>query len=334
MRRIGVAIQIAILSLISPVVCLSQSQPIKKEMGSALGFVLLEVEARPIRHAHVEFLNPSTGWASAVLTDGKGRFEVSKLAAATYQVAVTAPGCERLETTVTVDGTVGPLLWRLRKVAQPATPRSSSVVSIQELRMSEKAESAFAKGTRLLQQGNVEASLPYFQRAITKEPDYYQAYHNLGLAHYRLGETARAKEAFQKSIDLAKGGFAPSQFALAMILCEKQEFQRAEKVIENGLAMDPGSAVGKYFLGVVQFALNRNDEAEKSAHDALWRNAGQADAHILLAKIHERKHNPAAALVDVASYLRLDPHGPLENEAHELLQRAQREISPSVSASH
>ena len=200
--------------------------------------------------------------------------------------------------------------------------------------MSEKALATFAKGTRLLQKGDVEASLPYFQRAIAKEPDYYQAYHNLGLAHYRLGDTARAEEDFQKSIDLAKGGFAPSQFALAMILCEKQEFQQAEKVIENGLAMDPGSAVGKYFLGVVQFALNRTEKAEKSAQDALWRNASQADAHILLAKIHERNHNPDAVIAEVVAYLQLDPHGPLENEARELLQRAQQEIPLPVSANH
>jgi tetratricopeptide (TPR) repeat protein len=334
MRRTGVAILIVVLVWISPVVCLSQSQPIEKEMGSASGFVLLEVEARPIRHAHVEFLNPSTGWASSVLTDDKGRFELSRLSAATYQVDVTAPGCDKLETTLKVDGIVGPLLWRLHKVAQPATPRNRSVVSIQEMRMSEKAESAFAKGTRLLQKGEVEASLRHFQRAISKEPDYFQAYHNLGLAHYWLGETAQAEQDFQKSIDLANGGFAPSQFALAMILCEKQEFQRAEKVIENGLAMDPGSAVGKYFLGVVQFALNRTEEAEKSAHDALWRNAGEADAHILLAKIHERNHKPEAVMADVAAYLKLDPHGPLENAARQLLQRAQLEITQSIATSH
>jgi tetratricopeptide (TPR) repeat protein len=334
MRRTGVALQIVILVLISPVVGLSQSRPIKKEVASVSGLVLLEFGARPIRHAHVEFLNPSTGWAGSVLTDGKGRFEVSKLSAATYQVDVTAPGCEKLETTLKVDGIVGPLLWRLRKAAQPATPRNGSVVSIQELRMSEKAESAFAKGTRLLQKGDVQASLLYFQQAITKEPSYYQAYHNLGLAHFRLGETARAEEDFQKSIDLANGGFAPSQFALAMILCERQEFQRAERVIENGLGIDPGSAVGKYFLGVVQFALNRTEDAEKSAQDALWRDAAQADAHILLAKIHVRNHNAAAVMADVSAYLKLEPHGPLENEARELLRQAQHEITASVPANH
>ena len=216
--------------------------------------------------------------------------------------------------------------FRCLPQSQNATPKNESVVSVQELRMSENAKSAFEKGTRLLQKGDAERSVTYFQRAIAKEPNYYQAYHNLGLAHYRLGETARAEEDFQKSIELANGGFAPSQFALAMILCEKHEFQQAEKLIENGLAMDPGSAVGKYFQGLVQFALNRNGEAEKSAHDSLWRSAAQADAYILLAKIHNRTHNPQAVMADVGAYLQLEPHGPLEDEARALLLEARQAI--------
>jgi len=192
-----------------------------------------------------------------------------------------------------------------------------------------KAESAFAKGTRMLQQGDAQGSLDYFQRALARDPGYYRAYHNLGLANYELGHMEQAEGDFQKSIELTNGGYAPSQFGLAMMLCERQEFREAEKLIQNGLGMEPGSAIGKYLLGVVQFGLNRPAEAEKSAHDALWRNANQAEAYILLAKIHERNHNPNAVMAEVAAYLKLDPHGPLQGEASKLLQRARQEITTS-----
>src|SRR5215472_5022032 len=221
-----------------------------------------------------------------------------------------------------------------RQDEHPATPKNDSVVSVLELRMGGKADSLFAKGVKKLQKGDVQGSLTYFQRALAKDPGYYRAYHDLGLAHYQLGETLRAEEDFQKSIDLTYGGYAPSQFALAMILCEKQEFQRAEKLIQNGLAMEPSSSLGKYFSGLVQFALNRTAEAEQSARDALWRNADQADAYILLAKIHERNHNANAVIADVVAYLKLVPHGPLENEANRLLQNAQQESSQRPVASH
>ena len=157
---------------------------------------------------------------------------------------------------------------------------------------------------------------------------------DLGLAHYQLGETAQAEQDFQKSIDLTNGGYAPSLFALAMILCERQDFQQAERLIENGLIVDPGSSLGKYFLGLVQFGQNRTAEAEKSAHEALWRNVNQADAHVLLAKIYESTHNSYAVMAEASTYLKLDPHGPLEEQARQLIQRAQQEVGEQVVASH
>jgi len=308
---------------------IAQSRGTQDATVSASGIVLLTPEDRPIRHAHVELLITSTGWTAATITDDDGGFRFAGLTPASYHLTVTAPACERLEDTVIVNGNVNALFLRLHRTQRPATPRSDSVVSAQELPVAGKAESAFAKGTRMLQQGDAQGSLDYFQRALARDPGYYRAYHNLGLANYELGHMEQAEGDFQKSIELTNGGYAPSQFALAMMLCEKQEFREAERLIQNGLTMEPGAAIGKYLLGVVQFALNRPAEAEKSAHDALWRNANQAEAYILLAKIHERNHNPNAVMAEVAAYLKLDPHGPLQGEASKLLQRARQEITTS-----
>ena len=306
-----------------------------QELASASGIVLLSPENRPIRHAHVELLMSSTGWAVGALTDNDGEFKFAGLTPASYHLTVTAAACEKLEDTLVVDGGVNTLFLHLYRTQQPVTPRGDTVVSVQELQMSGKAESAFAKGTRMLQQGHAQGSLDYFRRALAEDPGYYRAYHNLALANYQLGNTEQAEGNFQKSIELSNGGYAPSQFGLAMMRCEKQEFREAEKLIQNGLAVEPGSAIGKYLLAVVQFAMNRPTEAEKSARDALWRNAHQAEAYILLAKIHERNHNPHAVVAEVATYLKLDPHGPLENEASRLLRCARQEIdSEAVLASH
>ena len=218
------------------------------------------------------------------------------------------------------------------KTDPPATPVNNSVVSVRELKMAGKGESAFQKGTRLLLKGDARGSLAYFERTLAKDPGYYRAYHNLGLAQYQLGDRERAEDSFQRAIDLTKGGFAPSEFALGMILFEKREFPQAEALIQRGLALDPGSSIGEYFLGVVQLALNRVADAERSAQEALLRSADQAEAHILLAQIHQRDHNPYAVEADVAAYLKVDPHGRMEKYAHVLLQRAQKEISENPDA--
>jgi Tfp pilus assembly protein PilF len=324
--------KLAFFALASPTLSLAQLQSTHDPTNPVAGFVLLAVDGRPVEHARVDFLNPSTGSALAALTDAHGKFELAGLPPADYQVTVTAPSCEKLQANVSVNGSVEPLRLYLNGTEQPPAPTNDSVVSVQELHMSGKAESAFAKGTKLLQKGDAAQSIPYFQRTLAKDPNYYRAYHNLGLAYHQLGRVVDAEHAFQKAIDLTNGGYAPSLFAFAMVLCEEREFQQAERLIQNGLAMEPGSTLGKYFLGLVQFALDRPAEAEKSVRDALRSDASQPEAYILLAKIHERDHNPYAVAADVAAYRKLDPNGPLESEASKLLDSAQRELTPTPIA--
>src|SRR5262249_58514753 len=163
----------------------------------------LTPEDRPIRHARVELLISSKGWFATSLTDDDGGFKFKGLVPASYHVTVTALECERLEDTVIVSADTSNLVLRLHRTQQPATPRNDSVVSVEELRSAGKPESAFAKGTRMLQQGDAQGSLVYFRRALAKDPSYYRAYHNLGLANYKLGHTEQAEEDFQKSIELS-----------------------------------------------------------------------------------------------------------------------------------
>ena len=207
------------------------------------------------------------------------------------------------------------------------TPRNDSVVSVQELAMSRKATIAFEKGTHLLLKGDFGASLPYFHTVIEQAPFYYRAYHNLGLALYRMGQLDAAMESFQKSIDLTGGGFAPSLFALSMILYRRADYPQAESLIRRGLVVAPDSAVGKYCLGLVQFSLGRVSEAERSALEALQLDPRQADALVLLAWVHERQHNPSAVVTDAQAYLKRDPHGAFHDDAIDLLHRAQQDIS-------
>lgn len=176
-----------------------------------------------------------------------------------------------------------------------APAANNYVVSVQELKMSGKAQKSFDKGSQLLLKGDAAASLPYLERAIAEYPEHYKAYYDLGVAHFRLGHTAEAERAFQKSIDLTNGTFAPPQFGIAAILCEKREFAPAERILERGLAIEPGSAIGKYYLGWAQFALNRLVEAERSVQQALVRNANLTEARNLLEIIHRRQAIQSAA---------------------------------------
>ncbi len=214
-----------------------------------------------------------------------------------------------------------------QRMTAPTGPRNDYVVSVQELRMSNKARKTFDQGAHLLQKGNAAASVPYFERAIAEFPEHYRAYYDLGVAHIRLGHTAEAQQAFQKSIDLTGGGYAPPQFAMGMVLCQEQELENAERVIQRGLDLEPGSATGKYFLGWAQFGLNHLVEAERSVRQALLRKANFAEAYFLLARIHQRQHNAPAEVKDLEAYLKLDPHSAGSQQARASLERARQAMN-------
>jgi tetratricopeptide (TPR) repeat protein len=185
--------------------------------------------------------------------------------------------------------------------------RNQYSVSVQDLKMAGKGHAAFDKGSRLLDKGDTLASIAYLEQAIAEYPEHYFAYYDLGVAHFRLAQQAEAEHAFQKAIDITKGNFAPPQFGLAAILCQKAEFPQAVTLLQRALDLEPGSAIGKYYLGWAQFGLNRLAEAERTLEQALLRDPNLAPAYFLLARVHSRQNNLPGMLSDLESYLKLEP---------------------------
>jgi tetratricopeptide (TPR) repeat protein len=202
------------------------------------------------------------------------------------------------------------------------------VVSVQDLKIARKGHAAFDKGSQLLDKGDTLGSIAYLEQAIAENPEHYMAYYDLGVAHFRLAQQTEAEQAFQKAIDLTKGNFAPPQFGLGAILCQRAEFPQAVALLQRALDLEPGSAVGKYYLGWAQFGLNRLIEAERTLEQALLRNANFAQAYFLLARIHYRQHNLPAMLKDLECYLKLEPR---KEQVRSLAEQVKREIAQGAS---
>ena len=218
--------------------------------------------------------------------------------------------------------------------AQTGTPVNDSVVSVQELKAEGKAEKYFEKGTTLLLKGDAAGSIVYFDRAIAKEPSYYRAHYDKGIAQFWLGHLDEAEAALQRAIDLTEGGYAPASFLMGMVLYQKNQFRQAETVLQRGLEVEPRSAVGRVVLGWTQFALDHLTEAERSAEQAAsYRNGNFPEAYLLLARIHFRQNRLNASMNDLETYLRLDPRGEESAKANSLLEATRRAMEPSPTGS-
>jgi tetratricopeptide (TPR) repeat protein len=291
------------------------------------GTVLLGAGNRPISGVIVSVRSVAGGPFASVLTDSCGHFQVRGLAPGNYEIVLEEAGYEPTRASLQLDGPSEPLELYLRVSNASPRRRTDYAVSVRELRIPAKARNALQSGLERLAKTDADGGRTQFARAIKAFPDYYEAYYHLGVAELRLGRDQEAADAFQKAIDLSSGRYAWAQFALGLVLCRRGQYVEAESVIGRGLEVDSKSAIGQFFLSMVLFDLNRLEEAEQSAREALLRNPGLALAYLTLADVHGRRHEFAMQLHDLDAYLKLAPDGPASKRVRQSREVVQRIVS-------
>jgi tetratricopeptide (TPR) repeat protein len=289
------------------------------------GTVFLEGANRPIGDIIVNIRSLTGGPFVSVLTDWSGRFHMRGLDPGMYEIVVEEAGYEPTrETLQLLRGPSPPLELYLKAGNSSPVRRTDYAVSVRELRIPVKARNAFEKGLERLAKNDAVGSRTQFLRATATFPDYYEAYYHMGVADLKLGREEEAAQAFQRAIDLSGGHYAWAQFAVGLLLCRRGEYAEAETVIRKGLDVDGSPATGHLFLSVALFRLNRLEEAERSAREALLRKPGFALAFLVLADVHGRRGEYATQLHDLDAYLKVAPDGPASKRVREVREVVQR----------
>jgi len=213
--------------------------------------------------------------------------------------------------------------------ASVASPNpSSSVVSVHQLQIPEKARNACEKGTRRFAAKDAAGSIPEFQKAIKAYPDYYEAYAKLGAAELVLERWGDAESAFRKAIDLSGGQYAPADFGLGLVLATvTKQFAAAEEVVRAGLEKSPTDVTGHFVLAWVLYSTSRLQEAEENAREAITSNPNASGARLLLAQIHLQQNKFPAVVADLDAYLALGIVGPLDEKVREVRAQAMQALA-------
>jgi len=293
------------------------------------GSVLIDGVAQPAARIRVDVKALTGGSIATTFTDSTGRFQAPAQGTGSVIVAVQEDGYEPVEQQVNVgyEGSTSGVLIRLRKLKASLVDRGAYTVSVHDLKVPGKARHEFDKGIARLQKNDAEGSLNHFKEATNAFPNYYEAYYQIGLANLELRRGNDAEQALQRSIDLSGGRYAEPQFALGALLCDRQSFQEAERVLRRSIEVDANSWKGHVFLGQALFGQNRLAEAEKSAHEVLLRRSDVAAAYILLANVHIRRQEYILGIKDLDAYLSMRPEGASSEQAREVRAAALKVMS-------
>jgi len=288
----------------------AQTADSERKDGTISGTVLLKASNRPASQVAVKLKSHVAGIFRSVLTDLEGHFEVRSLPPSTYEIMVDEPGYEPAQTSAKLDGASSKLVLYLNSPNTMQTERNGYTVSARELKIPGKARREFEKGLGSLAKQDVAGSLSHFTKATEAFPDYYEAYYHVGVAATRLGQRDEAMQAFQKAIDASGGRYALAEFGIGYLVYLEGKPEEAATIIRRGLEVDPSSPDGYLILGMAQLRLNRPDEAERSALEALLRKPNFAQAYLVLSDACGRRHEYRAQLQDLDAYLKLEPNGP------------------------
>jgi tetratricopeptide (TPR) repeat protein len=229
-----------------------------------------------------------------------------------FELRSPTPGLHELRVT-TSDGTViyqeyvnitgaNQYLW----VHVPGQPRPSQsaggVVSLQQLKIPAKAQKAFHKGQDAAKKGNHQEAEEYFRKAVAIDPEFADAYNELGVAHVSRGELPQAAEQFQKAIDVApEHRLALSN--LSIVLGKMKRYREAGEVARRALKVAPDLAKVRFILAVSQIA-EHGDSAE--ALDNLQRAATEVpEARLLAADLLVQAGRREEAARQLEGYLRV-----------------------------
>jgi tetratricopeptide (TPR) repeat protein len=277
--------------------------------GKISGTVLLKANNRPASQVAVKLKSRAAGIFRSILTDLEGHFEVRSLPPSTYEIVVDEPGYEPAQISAQLDGSSSGLVLYLKSSNMPQIPRNSYTISARELKIPGKAQHEYEKGLGSLAKQDIAGSLSHFTKAVQTFPDFYEAYYHMGVAETRLNHLDEAMQAFQKAIDLSGGRHAWAEFGIGYVLYLEGKAEEAVTIIRRGLELDGSSPDGYLVLGMALLRVNRLDEAERSAREALLRKPNFAQAYLVLSDACGHRHEYREQLQDLDAFLKLDPNG-------------------------
>ena len=321
-----VLVLVASATLVSSGHAQTELSPVSR--SAIFGTVFVEGVGQPAARIRVDVRAVTGSEVATAYTDSGGRFEARGANSGPYIVSIEEPGYEPLEERVD-PARAGGVVFTLKKARSvaPSPSREAYMVSVHDLNVPGKARKAFEKGLERLQKNDPAGSVAHFKEATDAFPDYYEAFYQLGVANLELRRSDDAEWALQKAIDLSGGHNPDPQFALGALLCDREEYAEAEKVVRRAMERNSYSWKGYLLIGQAQFGQNQLAEAEKNARRALARKDDLASAYVLLANIAIRRRDYRAAISELDKFLKLKPDGPRSAEARDVRSAAERVLN-------
>jgi tetratricopeptide (TPR) repeat protein len=253
----------------------------------------------------VELSPTGQGPAESVLVNQAGTFEMRSVEPGMYELRVFGAGGTVVhQENVIISCGHGSLSVRIPEYQSTSRPGDS--ISVRQLmhKVPPPARKAFEKGQQAETKGNHEQAQELFRQAVSIDPEFADAYNELGASEAAQGDFPRAIGSFQSAIDIVPDHrLALSN--LCIVLAKSRKFDEAAAAARRALRYVPTNGTVRYILATSLLFMNGDSE---EVLDNLERSSGDIPfAHLLAAEILARRGKRSEAARHVEDYLKVVP---------------------------
>ncbi len=184
-----------------------------------------------------------------------------------------------------------------------------STVSVSALHVPKDAAKAYDKGLEAMSDGKLAGAQKQFERAVALDPDYAQAWSQLGEVLEQESDPKEATDACEHALKADPKYIRPYLQLIRLAVAGKR-MEDAAAMGERAIQLDPMEFPGIYYYdAVANYELKHADVAEKAAGRAIELDKAHdyPSAEALLGKVLADKGDSRGALDHFTKYLRLAP---------------------------
>jgi len=247
-------------------------------------------------------------------TDGGCTVEYSSVPNGSYHLVVSGNGVAESGSESFEVGSQDNQTFEVRVNPPPksgsAAKNGGTLVSAAELNIPKKAKKEFDRAGDSMAAENWPQAIEHLNQAIAIDPEFVDAYNNLGVVYARMGDRAREREILLKAIGL-NDHYAPAYVNLARADIAEHSFSHAEELLNKAAAIDPTDVVTLVLLADMQLRNRHFDQLMDTCSRAhATRQSQHSIAHYLAALAYEQENRLPDAMAELKMFLAEEVDGP------------------------
>lgn len=285
--------------------------------GSAVGSVRVTVESL------------SRSYHRIVFADGSGSFVIGPVAVGQYIITLEAEGFVTLRDSLDVTPGVGPFMVQYVMNPKPKAATSSPSepgVSVPTLQVPAEAKKQLDAGMNEFRAKRTREARKHFEKALSKFPQFPQAFHALALLDAAEQHTDLAVERLQKAVEI-DASYGEGFITLSRLLNLLGRYTEALDAAQKGVKLRRDVWQGHYEMGVAALSLGQEEVVlEASARIDTLTGAKSPEVRLLRSGVFLRRLQYTEAKAELLAFLEAAPNHPLAELARQTLRNIEAKL--------